>query len=82
VEIGLLIRNFFQLLVLALTALVFARVIVSWVDPRGSNQLSRLVIGLTEPILAPVRRLLPSTGFVDFSATIVLVALFLLLRAL
>ncbi len=81
-EIGLFLRNFLQLLVLVLIVLVFGRVLVSWVDPRGSNQLSHFLMQVTEPILAPVRRLLPSTGFIDFSATIVLIALFILLRAL
>jgi YggT family protein len=82
VEIGLLIGNLLRLLVLALIVLVFGRVLVSWVDPRGSNELSRFLVQVTEPILAPVRRLMPSTGAVDLSATIVLIALFIVLRAL
>jgi YggT family protein len=82
VEIGLLIGNLLRLLVLVLIVLVFGRVLVSWVDPRGSNELSRFLVQVTEPILAPVRRLMPSTGAVDLSATIVLIALFIVLRAL
>jgi YggT family protein len=71
-----------QAIVLVLTALVFARVILSWVDPRGGNVLSRFVIEMTEPLLAPIRRVLPQTGFIDFAPTILLVILFVLLRAL
>jgi YggT family protein len=82
VEIGLLIGNLLRLLVLVLIVLVFGRVLVSWVDPRGSNELSRFLVQVTEPILAPVRRLMPSTGAIDLSATIVLIALFIVLRAL
>jgi YggT family protein len=82
VEIGLLIGNLLRLLVLVLIVLVFGRVLVSWVDPRGSNELSRFLVQVTEPILAPVRRLMPSTGAIDLSATIVLIALFIVLRSL
>lgn len=71
-----------QAIVLVLTALVFARVILSWVDPRGGNALSRFVIEMTEPLLAPIRRVLPQTGMIDFAPTILLVILFVLLRAL
>lgn len=75
-------RNFVELLLLALTILVFGRVLVSWVDPRGRNQISAFLILATEPILGPVRRILPRTGMLDLSPMIVLIALSLLLRAL
>ena len=74
------VRNFVELLLLALFVLVFARVLLSWVDPTGRNQASAFIIQTTEPLLAPVRRMLPSTGMVDFSATIVLLILFALMR--
>ena len=74
-------RNFISLLLFALFVLVFARVVVSWVDPSGRNPVSQFIIQTTEPILAPVRRMLPQTGMIDFSATIVLLILFALMRA-
>ena len=77
----LFLRNFLQLLLLALIVLVFARVLLSWVDPTGRNQASAFIIQTTEPILAPVRRMLPQTGMIDFSPTIVLFILFALMRA-
>jgi YggT family protein len=55
--------------------LVLGRVLLSWVDPSGSNGLSRLLYQATEPLLAPVRRLLPRTGMFDFSALLVLIIL-------
>jgi YggT family protein len=78
--VELFLRNFLQLLLLAVTALVFARVILSWIDPRGSNQVSAFIIAMTEPMLAPIRRVLPSTGMLDLSPTILLIVLFMLLR--
>ena len=72
---GLFLRNFVQLLVLVLWALVLARVVVSWVDPQGRNTISRQVIALTEPFLAPIRRLLPATGALDLSPLILMLVL-------
>jgi len=76
------LRNFIELLLLALFVLVFARVLISWIDPGGRNQASVFIIQTTEPLLAPVRRMLPQTGMVDFSATIVLLIIFALMRVL
>jgi YggT family protein len=75
-------QNFLQLLLLALIVLIFGRVIVSWVDPQGRNSASTFIIQSTEPILAPVRRMLPQTGMIDWSATIVLLVLFTIWRVL
>jgi len=68
-------RNFLSLFVMALIVLIFGRVLVSWVDPTGRNAASAFIIQTTEPILAPVRRMLPQTGMIDFSPTIVLLIL-------
>ena len=75
-------RNFFELFFLALWLLIFGRVIMSFVDPTGRNQISAFLIQATEPILGPVRRLLPQTGMFDFSPLIVLLILGVLWRAL
>lgn len=75
------IRNFLQLLLMALWLLILGRVLMSWFDPGRGNQISRFLVQVTEPILAPVRRLLPQTGMFDFSALIVLLILGTLMRA-
>jgi YggT family protein len=74
--------NFIQFLVMALWALVFGRMIMSWVDPMGRNQVSAFLVQATEPILAPVRRMLPQNGMIDWSGFIVLIVLGVLWRAL
>lgn len=73
--------NFLQFLLVALWALVFGRMIMSWVDPTGRNRVSAFLIQATEPMLAPVRRMLPRTGMIDWSGLIVLVVLGFLMRA-
>ncbi len=76
------LTNFIQLFLMALWALVLGRMIMSWVDPTGRNQISTMLFQATEPILAPVRRLLPQTGMMDWSGFIVLVVLGIAWRSL
>jgi YggT family protein len=69
------LANFVQFLIVALWVLVLGRVLISWVDPAGRNQVSTFLIQATEPLLAPVRRVLPQTGAIDWSGFIVLLVL-------
>jgi YggT family protein len=73
--------TFIQFLLMALWAMVLGRMLMSWVDPTGRNQVSAFLIRATEPLLAPVRRMLPPTGMIDWSSFIVLVVLGFLWRA-
>ena len=75
------LANFLQLLFMALWALVFGRMIMSWVDPTGRRQLSMMLVQATEPLLAPVRRMLPQSGMIDWSGFVVLIILGFLWRA-
>ena len=75
------VLTFIQFLLIALWALVLGRMLISWVDPQGRSQVSSFLIRATEPILAPVRRLLPRSGMMDWSGFIVLIVLGFLWRA-
>jgi YggT family protein len=75
------LMNFVRFLLIALEVLILARVLLSWFDPAGRGTLARFVIQMTEPILAPVRRILPRTGMLDLSPLIVLLVLGVILRA-
>lgn len=63
------------------TWLILARVILSWVNPMPSNEILRGVIRVTEPVLAPLRRLIPVRGL-DFSPILAFLILRLLMRLL
>ncbi len=71
----LFLRSFVGILFTLLWILVFARVLMSWVDPMGRGPISAFLFQLTEPLLAPIRRLLPPAGGFDFSPLIVLLVL-------
>jgi YggT family protein len=73
--------NFIQFLLIALWALVLGRMLMSWVDPGGRNQVSTFLVQATEPLLSPVRRVLPQTGAIDWSGFVVLIVLGFLWRA-
>ena len=55
--------------------IVFGAVILSWLRLPNDNPVVRFVASLTEPLLEPIRRVLPPTGGLDFSPMILLVAL-------
>ena len=78
---GAFLANFIQFLLIAVWLLVFGRILMSYVDPQGRTQVSGYLYQATEPILAPVRRVLPRTGAVDWSGFVVLIALGFLWRA-
>lgn len=61
---------------------IFIRVAFSWIGPDPRNRLFQISYQLTEPILAPVRRLIPMGPGVDFSPMIVTFLLFMLLNVL
>ncbi|MDT7541150.1 MAG: YggT family protein [Acidobacteriota bacterium] len=62
------------------TLLIFMRIVFAWIMS-SINPLLLLLIRLTEPVLAPFRRLIPPVGMFDLSPIIVIVLLQLLQEA-
>ena len=72
------IIGFVRLLFELYSLIMLARVLVSWLQVDPYNPLVRLLYQLTEPVLAPIRQLLPQTGGLDFSPMVALIALLVL----
>ena len=76
---GLLVFCIADLIALTLTVFLVAviiQVILSWVNPGHYNPMIGLVHKLSEPILKPVRRFIPSLGGLDLSplfATLIII---------
>jgi YggT family protein len=62
------------------TLVVLASVILSWTGLPYDHPLVRITRTLTEPLLAPIRRVLPTVGGFDFSPMVLLILLNLLRR--
>jgi YggT family protein len=58
-----------------LTFAIIGRALISWFAPSSDNPLVRILIEVTEPILAPLRRIIPLIGMIDITP---IVAIFLL----
>ncbi len=72
ISVILLLINVYQIVLLL-------RVLLSWfrVDPY-TNPVGRLLYALTEPVLEPIRQVLPSAGMMDFSPLVAFLLLFAL----
>src|SRR5436190_20189625 len=49
------------------TLAIFLRIILAWVGTGYGNRLMRLLIRVTEPLLGPLRRMVPTVGMFDIS---------------
>ena len=57
---------------------LLGRAILSWFDPTGRWPISRILSDITEPVIAPIRRVVPPVGMVDLS----FIVAFILVRVL
>ncbi len=56
---------------------IIVRSLMSWIS-QGRNPVDYVLIQLTEPLMAPVRRIIPAMGGIDFSAMAVILILYML----
>ena len=73
---------FLVLLLDGYTMVVFASVVLSWFGLSPDNPIVRVTSALTEPVLAPIRKILPAVGGFDLSPMVLLFALQILRRVL
>lgn len=59
------------------TLLLFMRIVFSWVMVSYSNRLMRFLYMTTEPLLGPLRRMIPPVGVFDVSALFAFIILWL-----
>ncbi len=76
------VANFLRFFLVALEAAIIGRVLLSYVEPRGRSSASQFLALITEPVLGPVRRVLPSGGGLDFSPFLVVIVIGVVVRML
>jgi YggT family protein len=64
--------NFINMLAQMLSLLVFVYILSTWIFP-PYHSFRNALASIVEPMLAPIRRLVPPVGMVDFSAVIFIV---------
>ncbi len=69
------IANFIYILFQVLAIAVFLRAIISWFRLAPDNPIQIILIQVTEPILAPLRRVVPSLGMFDITPWIAMILL-------
>jgi YggT family protein len=57
--------------------LIIIRSLMSWIS-QGRGAMDYLLLQLTEPLMAPIRRIIPAMGGIDFSAMGVILILYVL----
>ncbi|MBX2807889.1 MAG: YggT family protein [Cellvibrionaceae bacterium] len=78
---SLLIGSLRELISLVLNIYFFSFIIiivVSWVAPHSHNPAISLISSITEPVLRPIRNVLPSMGGLDFSVMIAMLGIYII----
>lgn len=62
--------------------IIIIRAVISWVNPNPWNPIVQFLYRSTEPVLQPIRRLLPIGGGIDFSPLVAILGIYFLQRFL
>jgi len=75
----IVIANVINIALTAYIWIIVIRALISWVSPDPYNPIVRFLYRVTEPVLRPVRRILPIGGMgIDFSPFIVIIVIYVL----
>ena len=69
------IASFINLVITVLSVAIIGRALLSWFDPGMRTMVGRLLRDVTEPIIAPIRQVMPRMGMLDLSPIVALVLL-------
>ncbi len=59
---------------------IFIRSVLTWFPIGPNNPIQMIVFQVTEPVLAPIRRLLPRFGTMDLSPMLVIIVILWVLQ--
>jgi YggT family protein len=69
----IVVYSFVNVLAAVLNIAILARVLLSWIPVNHESRLVLLIVEITEPILGPIRRILPPLGGLDLSPFVALI---------
>jgi len=64
------------------SVLIFMRIVFSWGMVSYSNRLMRFLVNVTEPLLGPLRKIIPPLGMMDISPIFAFIIVWLFQRAI
>jgi YggT family protein len=67
------LTTFIRILGNVLWIAILIRALMSWVMPQEGSGFSRVLRDITEPILAPIRRVMPPLGGIDLSPLLAII---------
>lgn len=79
--VNLLVISGLKLIVLVLNIYFFSfliMVIISWIAPHTHNPIMSVISSITEPVLRPIRNVVPAMGGLDFSIMIAMLGIIIL----
>ncbi len=74
--------NILDIILTLYSFIVIAAALITWVRPDPYNPIVRFLYGVTEPVLRPIRKLLPLRIPIDISPLILLFAIYFLQKFL
>jgi YggT family protein len=76
------VLTFVSTLIYILNFAIIIRSLMSWFNPSPDNPIVRFVIEITEPVLAPLRRIVPRIGMIDITPIVAILLLNVVLQVL
>ena len=76
------VLTFVSTLIYILNFAIIVRSLMSWFNPSPENPIVRFVIEITEPVLAPLRRIVPRIGMIDITPIVAILLLNVILQIL
>ncbi len=61
-------------------AAIFLRIIFSWINFDPRNSIYQVVYEITEPLLGPIRRIMPRIGMIDLTPMVASFILIIIIR--
>jgi len=77
-----IVHNFISILFNILSVAILARVVLSWFNVNPFHPVISILDQITEPILSPLRRVIPPMGMIDITPIVALLLLQFLERIL
>ncbi len=70
-----MVRSFIEILFNVLSVAILLRVLLSWFNVNPFHPIVAFLDQITEPILGPLRRVIPPIGMIDITPIVALVLL-------